>query len=100
MRLVILKHAKYDMDQYLKEASLFVDIVELEHHSAFQCSIEAIDFTQNSMKYVIKVAKQDSFQLSFPLNYMVHSSLVKLYFGEPNANTKSLLIPDFKETFA
>jgi hypothetical protein len=52
------------------------------------------------MKYAGKIAKKDSFPLSFPLNYLIHSSLLKLYFDDIGANPKSLLVTNFYDMFA
>ena len=72
IRLLILKHSLFNFEQYEKEMNQFVDQVELEHHQANQNTIEALEFTFNALKYVQKLAKKETFPLSFPLNYMLH----------------------------
>jgi hypothetical protein len=51
------------------------------------------------MKYALKIAKKESFPLIYPLNYLVHSSLIKLYFDELGANSTSLLMTNFLDMF-
>ena len=73
IRLIIYRHSKYEHDVYEKEINSLIDIVELEHHQAHQCSQENVEFTINTMKYAQKLIKKDSFPLIFPLNYLLHS---------------------------
>ncbi|CDW85886.1 UNKNOWN [Stylonychia lemnae] len=89
IRLIVLKHSAYNVEQYEKELSSFIDQVELEHHQSSQCTLEAIDFTFNAMKYVQKISKKDSFNLCFPLNYLLHQNIIPLYMDDgKNKNSK------------
>lgn len=79
----------------------FIDDAEYAVHEANQCTVEAIDFTLNALKYASKLARNESLGgLCFPLNYMMHQRLLPVYLDlEITSQNKSHLAPTFQDHF-
>eukprot|EP00347_Sterkiella_histriomuscorum_P023264 403335317 len=99
IRLIVMRNAAYNSEQYEKDLNSFIDQVELEHHQSAQCTLEAIEFTFNAMKYVQKLSKKESLTLCFPLNFLLHQTIIPLYLDESNKNKNSLLSLSFQDHF-